>query len=74
VHLGKPRKLGGDYFGVNVNVTARVAAAAGPDEVLVSDAANQRLERGELRTKRRWRFKAKGTPKDLKVYTVKAAG
>jgi adenylate cyclase len=74
VHLGKPRKLGGDYFGVDVNVTARVAAAAGPDEVLVSDAARQRLEHGELRTRRRWRFKAKGTPKDLKVYTVKAAG
>jgi adenylate cyclase len=74
VHLGKPRKLGGDYFGVDVNVTARVAAAAGPDEVLVSDAAHQRLERGELKTRRRWSFKAKGTPEDLKVYTVKAAG
>ena len=74
VHLGKPRKLGGDYFGVDVNVTARVAAAASPDEVLVSDAVHQRLERGELRTRRRWRFKAKGTPDDLKVFTVKAAG
>ena len=74
MHLGKPRKLGGDYFGVDVNVTARVAAAAGPDEVLVSDTAHQRLERAELRTRRRWRFKAKGTPEDLKVYTVKAAG
>lgn len=73
VHLGNPRKIGGDYFGVDVNVTARVAAAAGPDEVLVSDAAHQRLERGELRTRRHWRFKAKGTPKGLKVYTVKAA-
>jgi adenylate cyclase len=72
VHVGKPRKLGGDYFGVDVNVTARVAAAASPDEVLISDAAHQRLERGELSTKRRWRFKAKGTPEDLKVYTVKS--
>jgi hypothetical protein len=42
--------------------------------LLVSDAAHQRLERGELKTRRRWRFKAKGTPEDLKVYTVKAAG
>jgi adenylate cyclase len=74
VHLGKPRKLGGDYFGVDVNVTARVAAAASPDEVLVSDAVHQRLERGELKTRRRWRFKAKGAPADLKVYAVKAAG
>jgi adenylate cyclase len=74
VHLGRPRKLGGDYFGVDVNVTARVAAAASPGEVLVSDAVHQRLERGELRTKRRWRFKAKGTPDNLRVYAVKAAG
>jgi adenylate cyclase len=74
LHLGKPRKLGGDCFGVDVNVTARVAAAAGPDEVLVSDVAQQRLKRRELRTRRRWRFKAKGTPDDLKVYTVKATG
>ena len=26
VHIGRPRKLGGDYFGVDVNVAARVAA------------------------------------------------
>jgi class 3 adenylate cyclase len=25
VHIGRPRKLGGDYFGVDVNVAARVA-------------------------------------------------
>ena len=30
VHVGSPRKLGGDYFGVDVNVAARVASAAGP--------------------------------------------
>src|SRR4051794_2127082 len=35
VHLGTPRRLGGDYFGVDVNVAARVADAAGPGEVLV---------------------------------------
>ena len=30
VHLGRPRFIGGDYLGVDVNVAARVAAAAGP--------------------------------------------
>ena len=44
VHLGRPRKLGGDYFGVDVNVAARVAAAAGGGEVLVSDAVRDRLD------------------------------
>lgn len=36
VHLGTPRRLGSDWFGVDVNVAARVGAAAGPGEVLVS--------------------------------------
>jgi adenylate cyclase len=67
VHVGRPRKLGGDYFGVDVNIAARVAAAAGPGEVLVSDAARDRLE-GEVDLRRRWRFSAKGAPKDLRVY------
>jgi adenylate cyclase len=65
--VGRPRKLGGDYFGVDVNIAARVAAAAGPGEVLVSDAARDRLE-GEVDLRRRWRFSAKGAPKDLRVY------
>lgn len=30
IHFGRPRKLGSDYFGVDVNVAARVADAAGP--------------------------------------------
>ena len=38
VHVGRPRGLGGDYLGVDVNIAARVAAAAARDEVLVSDS------------------------------------
>jgi adenylate cyclase len=74
VHYGKPRKLGGDYFGVDVNVAARVAAAAGPQEVLISEQARERLGSDELPLRRRWLFKAKGAPKDLKVYSVDLAG
>ena len=70
VHLGRPRRLGADYFGVDVNVAARVAAAAGGGQVLVSQAATERIEDAELRLKRRWRFKAKGAPKDLDVYVA----
>jgi len=73
VHVGKPRRLGGDYFGVDVNVAARVAAAAGPGEVLVSDVAMQHLDGAALELKRRYRFKGKGAPKDLKVYAAEAA-
>src|SRR3954447_23394490 len=35
VHVGRPRRLGGDYLGVDVNIAARVGAAAGAEELLV---------------------------------------
>jgi adenylate cyclase len=70
VHVGRPRRLGGDYFGVDVNIAARVAAAAGPGEVLISEAARRRLGDGSVRMRRKWRFQAKGAPKELKVYTA----
>lgn len=69
VHVGRPRTLGGDYLGVDVNVAARVAAAAGPGEILVSDAVCARLpETTALR--RKWRFSGKGTPAKTKVFAV----
>ena len=70
VHVGRPRKLGGDYLGVDVNIAARVAAAAGPGQVLVSDAIRARLDPEDMRFRRRWRFSAKGAPKDLSVYAA----
>lgn len=70
IHLGRPRKLGGDYFGVDVNVAARLAEAAKPGEVLVSDRALEKLAPGSAEAKRR-RFSAKGAPKDLDVYAVR---
>lgn len=69
VHVGTPRRLGGDWYGVDVNVAARVAAAAGAGEILVSDAALERLEQTAV-TRRRWRFRAKGAPRDLSVHRV----
>jgi adenylate cyclase len=68
VHLGRPRKLGGDYLGVDVNVAARVTAAAG-DEVLISGPARARLDPDAYEFRRR-RFRAKGAPKELEVYAV----
>lgn len=69
IHVGRPRRLGGDLFGVDVNVAARIAAAAG-DEVLISDAVRERLADGTVSTRRRWRFSAKGAPSDLKVFVA----
>jgi adenylate cyclase len=69
VHLGRPRKIGGDYLGVDVNIAARVADAAGGDQVLISGAARERLDDG-FECKRQRRFKAKGAPKGLEVFSV----
>ena len=70
IHFGKPRKLGSDYFGVDVNVAARVADAAGPGQVLVSETVRERLGDAEVSLRRQWRFKAQGTPKGLKVFSA----
>src|SRR4051794_11246441 len=74
IHLGKPRKIGGDYLGVDVNIAARVAGGAKPGEILVSSAACEKLAGAEFDLKRRRRFKAKGAPKELEVYSVEKLG
>ena len=70
IHFGRPRHLGGDYLGVDVNIAARVTAAASGGEVLISEAARERLGETDLRLRRRRWFRAKGAPKDLRVYAV----
>jgi adenylate cyclase len=72
IHVGKPRKLGGDYFGVDVNVAARLAEQASPDEVLVSDSALRDLDTEPLKVKKKRRFKVKGVPDDLQAYSITA--
>ncbi len=70
VHWGSPRKLGGDYLGVDVNIAARVGEAAKADQVLVSDALLARVDASGLRTSRPKRLRAHGTPRDLHVVRV----
>jgi adenylate cyclase len=73
IHLGRPRKVGGDYLGVDVNVAARLCDAAKPGEVLVSDRLLLQLDPNTISAKNR-RFRAKGAPKELAVYAVKPTG
>jgi adenylate cyclase len=72
LHFGRPRRLGGDYIGVDVNVAARIAAAAAGGEILASGQACRRLGDDCFEMRRR-RFRAKGAPSDLKVYVVAPA-
>jgi adenylate cyclase len=69
IHLGRPRKVGGDYLGVDVNIAARLCEAAKPGEVLVSDRALLKLDPNEISAKNR-RFRAKGVPKEIAVYSI----
>ena len=73
VHWGRPRKLGGDYLGVDVNVAARVAAAARGEHVLVSDALLAQIDRDDWRIGRSRRLRANGAPSGLRVVSVSRA-
>jgi adenylate cyclase len=69
-HWGRPRKLGGDYLGVDVNIAARIGEAAKADQVLVSDPVMARIEQDGLSTGRRRRLRAEGAPRDTHVVAV----
>jgi class 3 adenylate cyclase len=69
LHTGEPRHVGDDYLGVDVNIAARVADAASGGEVLATEATLAATDQSKY-IKRRRRFRAKGTPKDLVVYEV----
>jgi adenylate cyclase len=71
LHHGMPRKVGGDYLGVDVNIAARVAEQAKAGEVLVSQPTCERLE--GLACGRPKRLKASGAPRDLRVVAVRRA-
>jgi type II secretory ATPase GspE/PulE/Tfp pilus assembly ATPase PilB-like protein/class 3 adenylate cyclase len=57
LHAGEPVRDGDDFYGSTVNLAARVASAAEPGEVLVSD-----LVRALLETTRDFTF---GTPREV---------
>jgi adenylate cyclase len=73
VHWGRPRRLGGDYLGVDVNVAARVVSAAKGDQLLVSAPACELLDEGRYELGRAKRLRQKGTPTELRVRSVARA-
>jgi adenylate cyclase len=70
VHVGRPRKIGGDYLGVDVNIAARVVEAAQGGEILVSDRVCEQLDPDAFTFGRKRRLGAPGAPKELSVCTV----
>ena len=73
VHIGHPRRVGGDYLGRDVNIAARITDAAKGGELLVSDAVIEHADCSELEVKRRRWFRAKGAPRELQVYALQPA-
>jgi adenylate cyclase len=70
IHLGRPRKVGKDYLGVDVNVAARVGDAAKGGEVLISENVRERLKPTGHRFGRRRQLQATGAPQELVVCSV----
>lgn len=73
VHVGRPRRIGGDYLGVDVNIAARVVDAAKAGETLVSTPACEALPDGAFDVGRAKRLRAPGAPKELRVCVVARA-
>jgi adenylate cyclase len=72
VHQGTPRKVKGDFLGVDVNIAARVGDAAEGGEVLVSDAVREELDGRSFRFGAARPLAAPGAPEDLTVSSVKS--
>jgi adenylate cyclase len=71
VHRGTPRKVKGDFLGVDVNIAARVGDAAGGGEVLVSDRVRDELDERRFKFGSQRHLDAPGAPADLTVSAVK---
>ncbi len=71
MHVGRPKHLGEDLFGVDVNIASRVSDEASAGELLVSDRALSEIESEAFQTRRKLLFRAKGVPKDITVYSLR---
>jgi adenylate cyclase len=68
VHWGRPRRIGGDFLGVDVNIAARLTQEAEGGETLISEPMRERIP--DLAAQRKRRFAVKGVPKDLIAYSL----
>jgi len=71
VHRGTPRKVKGDFLGVDVNIAARVGDCAEGGEVLISEHVREQLDGRRFRFGKARPLDAPGAPPDLTVCSVK---
>ena len=72
VHRGTPRKVKGDFLGVDVNIAARVGDCADGGEVLISESVRHELDGRRFKFGSSRELSAPGAPADLTVCTVSA--
>src|SRR4051812_38253925 len=72
VHRGTPRKVKGDFLGVDVNIAARVGDCAEGGEVLVSEPVRDELDGRRFEFGSSHELSAPGAPADLTVCSVKS--
>jgi adenylate cyclase len=70
VHRGTPRKVKGDFLGVDVNIAARVGDSAEGGEVLISEPVRRELDGRRYKFGARRELDAPGAPAGLTVSTV----
>jgi adenylate cyclase len=72
VHRGTPRKVKGDFLGVDVNIAARVGDCADGGEVLISEPVREELDGRRFKFGSSHELSAPGAPADLTVCSVKS--
>ena len=70
VHTGECETMGEKLSGIAVHVGARVAALAGPGEVLVSNTVKDLVAGSGLRFRERGAHQLKGVPGEWQLYSV----
>jgi adenylate cyclase len=70
VHRGTPRKVKGDYLGVDVNIASRVGDCAEGGEVLISGPVRDELDGRRFKFGRARKLDAPGAPEGLTVCPV----
>ncbi|HZY75533.1 MAG TPA: adenylate/guanylate cyclase domain-containing protein [Jatrophihabitantaceae bacterium] len=73
MHTGSPRRLGGDYLGIDVNIAARVAQKATAGEILASQTTVALLDPQAVVARKKRSFalvRAKGVPDELEIYAI----
>jgi adenylate cyclase len=72
VHRGTPRKVKGDFLGVDVNIAARVGDSADGGEVLISEPVREELDGRRFKFGNSRELSAPGAPADLTVCSVRS--